>query len=147
MIDQKIRVWSEALARGMNRRSFVQRASGTVASGIAALMLGPALANRSKSVSAAPLIPAITCSPPGPYCNTGGGDLSGCRGGGCFQHSYQGNPIPCQVYYTYYTTGCWSTVVSGGYWTCCDCKCYNNGVAVVNCGCASFNPGSQVNPL
>jgi hypothetical protein len=145
MIDQKIRVLSEALARGMNRRSFVQRASGAVASGIAALMLGPALANRTDTASAGPLVPAAPqCAPPGPYCNTDGVNLpTGCRGGGCFEHKSGGTVYQCVVVYNWYTTGCWTSAQGGGYWTCCDCNCGGGGF----CGCASYNPGSQVNPL
>jgi hypothetical protein len=143
MIDQKIRVLSEALARAVDRRSFVKRAGGAVVAGIATIVLKPTLASAgaSANASAGPAlageIPAISCAPPGPYCNTGGGDLSGCRGGHCFAHGTVANA--CHVYYAFYATGCWSTVSGGGYWTCCDCQC-NNGNT---CGCAQFNPGGD----
>jgi hypothetical protein len=143
MIEQKIRVLSEALARAVDRRSFVKRAGGVVMAGIATLVMKPTLASAGASANAnagpamAGAIPAISCAPPGPYCNTGGGDLSGCRGAHCFAHGTTTNA--CKVYYTFYATGCWSTVSSGGYWTCCDCRCTNGNT----CGCAQFNPGGE----
>lgn len=146
MLDQKIKVMSESLARGINRRSFLKQAGGAVVATVSTFALGPILSNRARQVSAAPLIPTISCSPPGPYCNTGGGDLSGCHGGHCFQHTTGGITYPCRVYYQYYTTGCWTTASGGGYWTCCDCQCFNtSGQNVANCGCASFNPGGTPN--
>ena len=101
MIDQKIRVLSEVLAREVDRRSFLKRAGGAVVAGIATLVLKPTLASAGASAHAnagpalAGEIPAISCAPPGPYCNTGGGDLSGCRGGHCFAHGTVANA--CKV--------------------------------------------------
>lgn len=134
MFEQKVKVFSEALARAVDRRTFVKRVGSTVVAGIGSLVMGPMI-SRSAARAAAGVMaaPNITCAPPGPYCNNGGGNLSGCRGGHCYQH----NGNACVVYYAFYTTGCWTTAVTGGYWTCCDCQCTGGAT----CGCASFNPG------
>jgi hypothetical protein len=144
MLEDKVKLMSEALARAVNRRSFIKQLGGSIAAGVSALMLGPSLAKASALAGAgAGSSPMGTpsCSPPGPYCNIGTGILSGCRGGHCYQHLNAGQVYTCKVYYTYYNTGCWTTAVSGGYWTCCDCRCSNNST----CGCASFNPGNSIN--
>jgi hypothetical protein len=133
MLEQRVKVFSEALARAVDRRTFIRRVGGSMVAGVATLVMGPLLTKpMSQAAAAALAAPTISCAPPGPYCNNGGGNLSGCRGGHCYQH--QGGT--CQVYYQFYTTGCWTTAVSGGYWTCCDCQCTTG-----TCGCASFNPG------
>lgn len=137
MLEQKVKIFSEALARAVDRRTFVKRVGAGVMAGVSALVMGPLVARSGMtpaSASASLASPNISCAPPGPYCNNGGGDLSGCRGGHCYQH----NGGSCVVYYTFYTTGCWTTAVSGGYWTCCDCQCSTG-----TCGCASFNPGGS----
>jgi hypothetical protein len=135
MLEYKIRLVSEALARAMDRRTFLKRLSGTVAAGVSAMVLGPSLA--AAGVKAGPGIEGgPSCAPPGPYCNIGTGILSGCRGGHCYQHGTSPNTVTCVVYYTFYGTGCWTTAVSGGNWVCCDCRCSNNAT----CGCAQFNP-------
>jgi hypothetical protein len=138
VLEQRIKVVSEVLARSMSRRTFVGRVGGAVTSGIAGLALGVSLnpdITRAAG-SKGPTIPEITCSPPGPYCNTGGGTLSGCHGGHCYHHLYNGQVLPCRVYYQYYAAGCWT---SGDGWTCCDCECLQNGVRVTTCGCAQSN--------
>ncbi len=143
MLEQKIKVFSEALARVVDRRTFLRRMGGTMVAGVSAMVMGPALASAGAGAASKALAsPTISCSPPGPYCNTGGGDTSGCRGGHCYQHQTAPNTVTCQVYYTYYATGCWTSAVSGGYWTCCDCRCSNNAT----CGCAQFNPGGNPSP-
>jgi len=138
--DRKVRLLSEGLARSLDRRKFLKEAGATMFAGIAALAAGHSLggpATASGVHSKAPMVPV--CSPPGPYCNTGGGDLSGCHGGSCFQHLYQGNVIQCRVFYIY-QAGCWTTPSGGGYWTCCDCECLNaSGQRVATCGCAQFS--------
>lgn len=134
MIEQKVKLVSEWLARAVDRRVFLRRMGGGVVAGVAALVMGPVLARSGMSTASASKSlssPNISCAPPGPYCNNGSGDLSGCRGGHCYQH--QGGA--CEIWYAFYTTGCWTTAVSGGYWTCCDCTCTTG-----SCGCASFNP-------
>jgi hypothetical protein len=137
MLEQRIRVVSEALARTMNRRTFLRQTGTAVASSVTALALGSILSTSAARASApkakGPLVPAISCSPPGPYCNTGGGDLSGCHGAHCYQHLYNGQVETCHVYYQYYQVGCWSTASGGGYWTCCDCQCTST-----TCGCAEY---------
>lgn len=133
MLEHRIRIVSEALARAVNRRTFLRQTGSAVVSGVAALALGSILSSSPAQAAAqkgkGPFIPAISCSPPGPYCNTGGGDLSGCHGAHCYQHLYNGQVLTCQVYYAYYNVGCWTT--SG--WTCCDCNCGST-----TCGCAEY---------
>src|SRR4051812_48779506 len=132
-LNQTTRILSENLARAINRRTFLKRTSQSVFAGLMALAVGQALPGRAAAQRGGPQPPQppnISCAPPGPYCNTGGGDLSGCHGAHCFQHLYQGQAIQCRVYYAFYQTGCWTT--SG--WTCCDCECYNSGgQAVTSC--------------
>jgi len=149
MFDQKVRVLSEGLARTLDRRNFLKRTGTTMFAGVAALAAGHTLAG--KAAAAGIRTPKdqinISCSPPGPYCNTGGGSLSGCHGGSCFQHTTGGTTYQCRVYYTYYQAGCWTTAASGGYWTCCDCACVNgSGQQVATCGCAQFSTGPVPRP-
>jgi hypothetical protein len=144
MLEQRIRIISEGLARSIDRRAFLRRTGSAVASGMAALALGSVLTNNPSKANAGALVPSPpSCSPPGPYCNVNGVATDGCRGGHCYQHKSGGTTYACQVYYTYYQQGCWTTYVSGGYWTCCDCQCGGGGT----CGCAQFNPGGNPNPL
>jgi len=141
-LDQTTRLLSETLARAVDRRTFLKRTSQSVFAGLMALAVGQALPGRASATGSGPQPPqqpTITCSPPGPYCNTGGGQLSGCHGAHCFQHLTGGQIYQCQVYYQYYQAGCWTTAVSGGYWTCCDCSCGSPRVAT--CGCAQFSTG------
>lgn len=151
MIEYRIRVISEALARGLDRRTFLRRAGGAVVSGIVAVVMGPTLSRTASSVSASPLVPMrARCSPPGPFCNLEGASNSqtseptGCRNGHCFQHvTSPGGPVlSCVVYYQFYPgTGCWTTIDGNGYWTCCDCDCGG-----AHCGCAGFTRAGSANP-
>jgi hypothetical protein len=137
MLEQRVRSVSEALARGMNRRTFLRRAGSAVTSGVAALALGSLISTRPARAARTEgsLVPGVpSCSPPGPYCNTGGGILSGCHGGHCYEHLYNGQILTCQVYYQYYQVGCWT---SGDGWTCCDCAC--GSPVVTHCGCAQLH--------
>jgi hypothetical protein len=141
-LDKLTRFASEDLARGLNRRSFMRRAGTGAFAFMITLTTGKLFTPRSAAAAAIgpkPPEPAplISCSPPGPYCNTGGGSLTGCHGAHCFQHLYNGTIYQCQVYYQYYSAGCWTTAASGGYWTCCDCSCGTPRVAT--CGCAQFS--------
>jgi hypothetical protein len=150
MLEQRIRVFSESLARTVDRRTFLRRTGSSIAAGVAALAMGSVLTkSQAFAETKQPVLsPTISCAPPGPYCNTGGGDTSGCHGGHCFQHLYQGNVVSCRVYYTFYTTGCWTNPSGSGnnYWTCCDCECFNtSGQRVATCGCAEYTPG--MNPI
>src|SRR5437016_7533506 len=106
MLEHSTRLISENLARALNRRSFLKKAGQASFLGLASLAAGQAF---SSSASAGKAPPNISCSPPGPYCNTGGGVLTGCHGAACFQHLYNGQVLQCQVYYTYYTGGCWTS--------------------------------------
>jgi hypothetical protein len=138
MLEQKIRIVSESLARGLDRRQFIQKTGSTVFAGLIAGGRMPRVPN----------VPQ--CSPPGPYCNTNGtNEPNGClnsQPGGpfsarCFQHKNGGQTLYCRVYYTYYNGGCWTRASNGGYWTCCDCECSVDpgGTRVATCGCAGFS--------
>ncbi len=146
MLEQKIRVFSESLARAVNRRTFLKRAGGGIASGLAALVMGPAVLGQARS-SASPLIPTEAyCSPPGPYCNLDGvNEPNGCRGASCYQHISQNQLLQCRIFYFYVTTGCWTTASGNGYWTCCDCEC-TNGTINTSCGCAKYSGAGEPVP-
>ena len=142
MLEQTTRVVTENLARSINRRSFLRRAGEVTFAGMAALAAGKGMAFAADSRRPPqPVVPQ--CSPPGPYCNLNGiNEPNGCHGGSCFQHMSSGNVQQCRVYYTYYQAGCWTTASSGGYWTCCDCRCDNNST----CGCAQFSTSPAPRP-
>lgn len=141
MIEQKLKVLSESLARGIDRRNFLRGAGTAIFGGVAALAAGHAgkgaLAaglSRGGKDSAVPDRPR--CAPPGPYCNIDGiSEPTGCNGAQCYRHLSGGTMYMCKVYYTYYQSGCWTTVDGNGYWTCCDCRCTNGAT----CGCASYS--------
>jgi len=95
------------LARALNRRTFLKRAGQATFGVVATLAAGHSLADRAAAMknpsggpSTDPLVP--NCAPPGPYCNTGGGNLSGCHGAHCFQHLSSGVVVQCHVYYAFY---------------------------------------------
>jgi len=139
MFERNVRLASEALARNMSRRTFLRRTGSVVVTGVTAAVMGSLLPKGTTRVEAdnvKPSIPDISCAPPGPYCNIGTGDLSGCHGGHCFQHLFNGQIYACNVYYAFYPAGCWTTASGGGYWTCCDCSC--GQPRVTSCGCAQF---------
>ena len=151
MLEHRIRVISESLAREVDRRGFLRKVGGAIVTGVAAAVMGPGLGTQLRRATAAPVLPnRARCAPPGPYCNLEGAtgvnsEPTGCRGGHCYQHrTSPGGPIlSCQVYYIYAVTGCWTTADGNGYWTCCDCDCGS-----VNCGCAQYNPiGGLPQPL
>ena len=150
MFDQKVRILSESLARTLDRRKFLKQTGTTMFAGIAALAAGHTLAGNSAAIGSpvkTPMVPQ--CVPPGPYCNLNGNtqEPNGCHGGSCYQHRYNGTIYQCYVYYAYYQAGCWTTPVSGGYWTCCDCQCRNSaGQTMQNCGCAQFSTGPVPRP-
>jgi hypothetical protein len=149
-LNHTTRLISENLARAIDRRTFLKRASQTTFAGLLALAGGHGLAGKAAATgggptpSQPPLRPQ--CAPPGPFCNLDGNtnEPNGCHGGHCFQHLHNGEVLQCRIYYTFYQTGCWTTPVAGGYWTCCDCECLNSGgQRVRTCGCAQFS----TNPL
>ena len=157
MLEQKIKILSESLARSIDRRKFLKQTGGTLFAGMTALAAGHVLGGK---VSAAERLPASNlpvCNPPGPYCNLDGNiqEPNGCHGGSCYQHRYAGQVLQCRVYYAYYQVGCWTTASGGGYWICCDCECFNTGgQRVATCGCAQFSsqplprpdgPGARAN--
>jgi len=142
MFERKVRLASEALARGMSRRTFLRRSGGAVVGGVTAFAMGSLLSMGGTQVDAGTLVPnQPSCAPPGPYCNTGSGALSGCRGAHCFQHASGGQVYACHVFYIY-PVGCWTTAQGGGYWTCCDCTCDNGS----SCGCAQYSTSPQTLP-
>jgi hypothetical protein len=142
MFEQQTRIASENLARVVDRRTFLKRTSQAAFTGLLALAAGHGFAGRASAAHGTkPPEPPVTpaCAPPGPYCNTGGGDLSGCHGAHCFQHLYNGGVIQCRVFYIY-QAGCWTTQSGNGYWTCCDCACFDaGGTQRASCGCAQFS--------
>ena len=146
LFDHTTRVLSESLARAVNRRAFLKRASQTTFAGLATLAAGHILTSQTSAArqpggGPQPQTPFITCAPPGPYCNTGGGDLSGCHGAHCWQHLYNGQVIQCQIWNAFYPVGCWT---SGDGWVCCDCQC---GIPMVtSCGCAQHNGQATPSP-
>jgi len=156
MLEQTTRIWSENLARAVNRRSFIKKAGETVFAGVAALAAGHSLSPLASAqgpgrgpLPKSPRVPSVPqCAPPGPYCNlTGISEPNGCHGSSCFQHLNSGTVYPCRVYYQFYQAGCWTTSASGGYWTCCDCECLNSsGTRVATCGCAQFNTSPVPRP-
>jgi len=140
-LDKVTRFASEDLARGINRRSFLQRAGTGAFAFMITLATGKLLAPRSAAAAGVdkPVKPPVTpaCAPPGPYCNYDGlspGEPNACRGAHCFQHLNNGQIWQCHVFYIY-PAGCWTTASGGGYWTCCDCRCDNGS----SCGCAQFS--------
>jgi hypothetical protein len=145
VLEKTTRLFSENLARAIDRRAFLKKAGQTTFAGIASLaaghlVLSPAAAN---GVGVVPRTPQ--CAPPGPYCNiTGINEPNGCHGGSCFQHMVSGQVYQCRVYYTYYQGGCWTTSVTGGYWTCCDCRCSDPSSST--CGCAQFSGAPAPRP-
>jgi hypothetical protein len=142
-VDKLARFASEDLARRLDRRSFLRRAGGGAFGFMITLTTGKlfapqpaAAAGLGPKPAAPPLVPS--CAPPGPYCNYEGvspQQPDACHGAHCFQHFSGGQIQQCHVYYAFYSSGCWTTAASGGYWTCCDCQC-NNGST---CGCAQFS--------
>lgn len=137
MLEQTTRIVSENLARAVDRRTFLKRSSQAAFAGLIALAVGGAFPGKAAAAGTQPPTPTPNCAPPGPYCNNGGGILTGCHGAHCFDHLVSGTLYQCWVYYQYYQGGCWTASGSGGYWTCCDCACGNPQVAT--CGCAQFS--------
>ena len=141
MLDQKVKILSESLARSMDRRKFLRQTGGTIFGGMAALAAGHVLGRNASAAQRLPIQTRPVCNPPGPFCNLDGNlnEPNGCHGSSCFQHLHQGTVLQCRVFYIY-QAGCWTTAVSGGYWVCCDCECFNNsGQRLMSCGCAQFS--------
>ncbi len=144
-VDKLTRFASEDLARTLDRRSFIKRAGTGAFLALAGLATGQGFFTPRRAAAAGPggvgtrLPPTINCSPPGPYCNNGGGQLSGCHGAHCFSHLNGGQLRACHVYYQYYPGGCWTNGSGNSAWTCCDCQCSDGST----CGCAqlSGSPG------
>ncbi len=75
MLEQRIRIVSEALARTVNRRTFLRQTGSAVVSGVTALAMGHLIATSPASAAVKkPKVPSVpNCAPPGPYCNYEGG--------------------------------------------------------------------------
>lgn len=144
MLEKTTRLFSENLARAIDRRAFLKKAGQTTFAGIASLAAGHLVLTPAAAGNGVGVLPRTPqCSPPGPYCNLNGiNEPNGCHGASCFQHMSSGTVYQCRVYYTYYQAGCWTTSVTGGYWTCCDCACTNGST----CGCAQFNGSPAPRP-
>src|SRR5205085_1981097 len=151
MLEQTTRIWIENLARAIDRRTFLKRTGQATFLAVAGLAAGHGLAGRafaqrrtpySSPQPAPPGTPDINCSPPGPYCNTGGGNLSGCHGAHCFEHLNGGQVRTCHVYYAYYPSGCWTSGSGTSAWFCCDCQCSDGST----CGCAQQNVSQPPQP-
>jgi hypothetical protein len=154
-LDRKVRLLTESLVRKVDRRKFIKDAGTAIFASAAALAVGQfsvARASATTGKDGAPPWPPV-CAPPGPYCNvTGVSDGSGCAAsrpyepsGSCFQHLYNGEVLQCRVFYIY-QAGCWTTAVSGGAWTCCDCECPMSGGGRRTCGCAQFSTSPPPRP-
>jgi hypothetical protein len=144
MLEQKVKIVSESLARSMDRRKFLKGTGTAIFAGLASLAAGHSLAGpasarsggTSDDIPKGPWPPQ--CNPPGPYCNNGTGQMTGCQGSHCHSHLYNGQLLPCRIMYGWYITGCWTTPSNGGYWVCCDCGCGPNGGSPL-CGCAQWH--------
>lgn len=162
MIEDKVKIWSENLARNLDRRKFLRGTGTALFGGLAAFAAGHFTLARAQAAAGpggtdtAPPPWPPQCAPPGPYCNiTGVSDGSGCNaargpydpGGSCFQHLWQGQLLRCYIIYNWYQAGCWTSAGSGGYWTCCDCGCADSGgTQRAMCGCAQFSAGPPPRP-
>ena len=97
MFEQRPACSARDLARAVDRRTFLKRASQSTFAVLATVAAGHSLSRTRRRAAKRPQREsADLCAPPGPYCNTGGGKLSGCHGAHCFQHlSQSGGPVPC----------------------------------------------------
>src|SRR4051794_19228993 len=105
MLEQRIKLISESLARTLDRRMFLRGAGSAVVSGMSALMLGPSLSTvPTPDLPPGPAPRTPICNPPGPFCNLDGNfeDPNGCHGGHCFQHLNFGVVRTCRVFYQFY---------------------------------------------
>jgi len=140
MLDDKVKILSESLARGINRRKFLKQTGGTIFAGMTALAAGHMMGGNASAAEKQPAYTPPQCAPPGPYCNLNGvNEPNGCRGGSCYQHRFNNEVTQCRVMYGWYQAGCWTTAVSGGYWVCCDCECFDSAGTRRLCGCAQFS--------
>ena len=149
MLEEKVKLASESLARSMNRRRFLKQAGTTMFGGLAALAAGHLIAG-SALAQRRPDPGEPNCSPPGPYCNYQGGyppQPNSCHGASCFQHVWNGQLLQCRYQQGGYQAGCWTTPTGPGYWTCCDCECRNaQGQLIGYCGCAQYSSSPVPRP-
>lgn len=131
----------EQLARSINRRSALKRASAAVFGAVAAWSVEGFSRNRALADHCAYITRGdCSCNPPyGQFCATI--DSSWCSGstcsGGCvFDESWR------------YVGACWCSATCSytaddgspisGYYKCCDCNCYGT-----QCSCREFVPGGS----
>ena len=147
MLDQKVKILSEGLARTIDRRKFLKQTGGTLFAGMTALAAGHLLTGNVSAAERKPVVTPPQCAPPGPYCNLNGiNEPNGCRGGSCYKHRFNSEVTACRVMYGWYQAGCWTTYVNGGYWVCCDCECFSSSGARQLCGCAQFSTSPVPRP-
>jgi len=146
VFQRTTRLFSESLARSMDRRGFLKRASQVTFASMAALAAGQAGVLRASAATRKPPILTPNCAPPGPYCSIDGNILSGCHGASCFQHLNNGQVLQCRFWYIY-QAGCWTTPTGTGYWTCCDCECFDTGgTRQAASGCAQYSDTPSPRP-
>jgi len=147
VLEQKVKILSESLARSMDRRKFLKQTGGTLFAGMTALAAGHLMGGKASAAERKPAYTPPQCAPPGPYCNLNGvNEPNGCHGSSCYQHLALGQVMQCRVFYIY-QAGCWTTYVTGGYWVCCDCECFDsNGGNRRTCGCAHFSTSPLPRP-
>lgn len=140
LFDQKVRVVSEGLARGVDRRGFLQKTGSAIFAGVAALAAGHSLGGSALAAQSGKSIPhRPRCAPPGPFCNIdGNNEPNGCHGAQCSQHRAYGVLMQCRVYYSAFQASCWTVPDGGGHWTCCDCRCTGDTVVKATRGCAQI---------
>jgi hypothetical protein len=115
---------SEVLARQIGRRRLLNRAAAAVFGLVAAWSVEGIRAPGALADTCADKSGVNRCNFPngscGKFC-----DGSRCKGA-------------CKFDTSFYRTGCWCTLTSGGgYYECCDCNCNGQRRA---CGCERFVP-------
>src|SRR5438270_6688521 len=104
MLEQQVRLISENLARTMDRRRFLKRASATMFGGLAAVAAGHIVVGGASAEVRKPPPTVPNCAPPGPYCNYEGiypPQPDACHGAACFQHLHNGQILQCRFYYAF----------------------------------------------
>ena len=103
-----LEILSESLARNIDRRTFLKRTSQSVFAGLLAV----AVATGCRVAPPLAAAPKLRRRPSrrsarrrAPTAIRGGGILSGCHGGHCFQHLYGSDVLQCRVYYQLLSVG------------------------------------------
>lgn len=125
-IEEVSRIFSEKLARKVDRKDFLKASVGGIFAGLIAFTLKPSSAGATLYCQVTSS--ATYCSPPRQtYCNN------------CPTSAVARCPVGYKVSYAwgYKSTGCWC--IRGGAARCCDCTTsdpYSQGI--FDCGCALF---------